>query len=809
MASHAGLHEVITRLKKPLRFAAGLDMQRLRVLKGLEKDINTILERSPGSETSLAGFKQVLEGLDSLPPKERKQRIQKLLAMLEELEGWSSEKERSHKRQQRSSITRALKELDTEVQYVKGVGPRLAERLERLGIYTVNDLILHIPTRYEDRREVKKIRDVHAGERATIVARIMDCGIARWGGRTRGYQMILYDDTGFINARWFHYSGDYLEKKFPRGQTVIATEVIRQAGRSLVMNHPELDVFDPEGDDVCDQTGVVPVYPLTEGLFQKTVRRIVRNALSTYKDSIPEFMPDKNLESRGFPCLADALHTVHIPPEDADLDEFNSHRSTAHQRLAYDEFFFLELGLALRRRGVTEEPAKPIPPAGDLTQRFRESLPFTLTNAQEQVIGEIRQDLERPHPMLRLLQGDVGSGKTVVAVLAALSAIEVGCQVAIMAPTEILAEQHYRTIRNMLAGLDIECVLLTGSVRGRERERMLSRIASGEVPLVMGTHAVIQEKVKFKSLALGIIDEQHRFGVIQRARLKAKGPEGATPHLLVMTATPIPRTLAMTVYGDLAVSVIKEMPPGRQPVVTRVYKDKQVKDVLFKVRKELEQGRQAYVVYPLVEESENMDLKNASDMAAYLQAKAFPDFRVGLIHGRLRSEEKEAVMRSFLEGDIHVLVATPVIEVGIDVPNATVMMIEHAERFGLSQLHQLRGRVGRGEYASSCYLVSAFTRSEDAWRRLKVMEKTNDGFKIAEEDLALRGPGEFFGTRQSGLPDFRVANIIRDMDVLQASRQDAFDLALRDPDLAEPGHELIATVLRRRWGKRLRLGSVG
>jgi len=808
MDANGGVKETIGRLKKPLQYAAGLDLQRLRVLKDLEKNINAILDQSPADRQHFKNFLNHLEGLDALSPPERQKRIADLLEILEKLEAGPSNRGKSPNRN-RPSLLRALKELDTEVQYVKGVGPRLADRLARLDIHTVNDLFFHLPNRYEDRRQVKKIRDIHAGERATIVAEIMDCGVAHWGGRRRGYQMILYDHTGFVNARWYHYNGDYLEKKFPRGETVIATEVIKQSGRSLVMSHPELDIYDPEGEDECDQTGVVPVYPLTEGIFQKTMRKVVRNALQTYGESIPEIMPEKMLASRQFPGLAEALRNVHLPGEDADLEAFNSHRSLYHRRLVYDEFFFLELGLALRRRGVVEEPALPINSSGEFTRRFVESLPFTLTSAQQQVVEEIKKDLSRPHPMLRLLQGDVGSGKTVVAVWAALEAIAAGCQVAIMAPTEILAEQHFRTISSMLEGLDVECVLLTGSVRGRDREAVLEKIAFGNIPLVMGTHAVIQEKVRFKRLGLGIIDEQHRFGVMQRARLKAKGPEGATPHLLVMTATPIPRTLAMTVYGDLAVSVIKELPPGRQPITTKVYKDKEVKDVFDKVRKELAKGRQAYVVYPLVEESETMDLKNAGDMSAYLQAKVFPDFKVGLVHGRLRSEEKEAAMRSFLAGETDVLVATPVIEVGIDVKNATVMMIEHAERFGLSQLHQLRGRVGRGEHHSRCFLVSGFTRSEDAWRRLKVMEKTNDGFKIAEEDLALRGPGEFFGTRQSGLPDFRVANIIRDMDVLQLAREDAFDLARRDPDLALPGHEQIAAVLKRRWGKRLRLGSVG
>lgn len=817
--------KVIRQLKKPLEYACGLDPERIKIIRGLGGSLTAILDNHPETKNAFQHFRSSLKGLDSLDGKEKMAKVIGLIRILDRMEksppARVPEKPEPPPKKLSPRELRIIKELaalETEVQYVKGVGPRLAERLSRLGIETVDDLLYHLPARYEDRRDMKKIREVAPGERATVLAEIVACGAALGRNRrSRGYNLLLHDGTGLITAKWFHYQGDYLERKFKQGQWVIASSMVKEFGKTLEMHHPDVEIVE---DVVSNESGemsihdsnlktIVPVYPLTEGLFQKTVLRITDNALDSYSGRIPEVLPRSIIEKRSLPGLEESLRAAHSPPEDADIAQFNDHTSVGHHRLAYDEFFFLELGLALRRRGMIEEPAVSIKPSGELVEKFRRSLPFALTSSQDKVISEILGDLARRNPMHRLLQGDVGSGKTVVALAAALAAIEAGYQVGIMAPTEILAEQHYRTVKNLLGGIGVEGVLLTGAVRGKARQSALDAIAAGDVPLVLGTHAVIQEKVKFNNFALGIVDEQHRFGVLQRAKFKAKGTGDTSPHLLVMTATPIPRTLAMTVYGDLAVSVIRQMPPGRTPIKTKLFRERDREKVYALVRKEVGRGRQVFVVYPLVEESEKLELKDASSMSKYFKEEAFSDLRVGLIHGKMKSVQKDAVMKEFLGGEIDVLVATTVIEVGIDVPNASMMVVEHAERFGLSQLHQLRGRVGRGDHQSQCLLLAQFTRSEDAWKRLQIMVKTLDGFKIAEEDLAIRGPGEFFGTRQSGLPDFRVANIIRDAEVLSQAREDAFELVKNDPRLEGPGHGLLRTLLRKRWGKRLRLGRVG
>jgi ATP-dependent DNA helicase RecG len=499
------------------------------------------------------------------------------------------------------------------------------------------------------------------------------------------------------------------------------------------------------------------------------------------------------------PPLADALRAVHFPETEAAF-------VAARRRIAFDDFLLLQLGLALLRARVTRARGVAMNPRGELTARLRATLPFALTRAQERVWGEIRADMATPHPMHRLLQGDVGSGKTVVAAMAVLTAVEAGYQAAVMAPTEILAEQHLMTFERLLAPLGVSIALLTSAVKGRERTERLRAAASGELHCVVGTHALVQEGVEFRRLGLAVVDEQHRFGVEQRARLRAKGEH---PDLLVMTATPIPRTLALTLYGDLDVSVLDELPPGRRPVVTVARTENARPRVYAFLRKEVGAGRQAYVIYPLVEESAALDLRAATAMAERLRTEVFPDLSVGLLHGRLPFAEKEVVMRRFKAGEIHILVSTTVIEVGIDVPNASVMLIEHAERFGLSQLHQLRGRVGRGPWKSYCVLMTGPNPTEDARGRIQAMTATHDGFKIAETDLALRGPGEFFGTRQSGLPEFRVADLLRDAKLLAEARQDALAIVAADPGLTDAPHRALRDALLARWRGKLALASAG
>ncbi len=532
----------------------------------------------------------------------------------------------------------------------------------------------------------------------------------------------------------------------------------------------------------------------------------MKSIVDGYTDGLWSPIPSQVVERQSLIDFQEAFRMVHFPADDVSIQSLNLHRSPGHRRIIFDEFFFLELGLAIRKRGVALEAGIAINEEGLLSSRLTGLFPFQLTRAQQRVLAEIREDMRKPHPMNRLIQGDVGSGKTAVALLASLDVIACGYQAAMMVPTEVLAEQHYSNLRRWVEPLEVGVALLTSSVKGSEREAIYESIQKGNVQLVIGTHAMIQESVEFQRLGLAIIDEQHKFGVVQRGLLRKKG---TNPHILVMTATPIPRTLAMTVYGDLDVSLVDEMPQGRMPVETKVFPESARQRVYRTLEEEITKGRQAFIVYPLVEESDKLDLKDATRMAEHLQAEIFPNFRVGLLHGRMTSEEKESIMTEFKNGGIQILVSTTVIEVGIDIPNATLMVVEHAERFGLSQLHQLRGRIGRGCYPSQCFLIAPYRSSEEARIRLRAMERTTDGFQIAEEDLNLRGPGEFFGIRQSGFPDFRVAHIVRDTPILLEARKEAFRLIEQDPDLSHPSHRGIREALMRRWSARLELTTVG
>jgi ATP-dependent DNA helicase RecG len=617
------------------------------------------------------------------------------------------------------------------------------------------------------------------------------------GRRRAPLVLLLRDESAYATATIF--GRGYLTRAFSRGQRLVLHGKVDRFNNKITIRVQDWEIVEAGEDEHLHAGRLVPVYSLTEGLAQRPLRRLMWQVLEEFASHIEETLPDAIRARRALPGLADAVRRAHFPATEPE-------REVAVRRLAFDDFLLLQLGLAILRSRTTRAQGVSMRPRGTLATRLRESLSFTLTAAQERVWDEIRADMAAPYPMHRLLQGDVGSGKTIVAALAVCTAVEAGYQAAVMAPTEILAEQHYQTFRRVLEPLGVRVTLLSSGLKGREAAGRRAAVAAGEIGCVVGTHALVQERVAFERLGLAVVDEQHRFGVHQRARLKGKGER---PDVLVMTATPIPRTLALTLYGDLDVSVLDELPPGRQPVKTVARTESKRAQIDEFLRGQIAEGRQVYVVYPLVEESELIDLKAATDMARQLQKEVFADCTVGLLHGRLTGEDKDAIMQRFKAGEIQVLVATTVIEVGIDVPNASVMLIEHAERFGLSQLHQLRGRVGRGPWKSYCILLTSGRLGEDAQRRVDAMVETNDGFKIAEVDLQLRGPGEFFGTRQSGLPEFRAADLLRDAPLLEEARREAMSIVAADPELRDPAHRGLRHALLTRWRGKLDLASVG
>jgi len=713
-----------------------------------------------------------------------------------------------------SELTTSIKRknLSIGMQLIKGVGPKLAEAFERLNIKTVEDALFLLPNRYEDRRELREVSRLRPGHTEVFEAIVISATVSSTRGGRKQYEVIVGDGTATVTLKWFNFNAVWMKKAWHPGRRGIFTGEVNQYGYHKEIHHPEVEWLAADEDiatvmarDPATYGRIVPVYPLTEGLHQKVMRHVMKQVVDSFAADVESYINQEILNRHHLIPLADALREAHFPSLEADMAQINSGATPAHHSLVFDEFFYLELGLALKRRGFTLEEGIAFEVNHKFTKPLLKLLPFSMTHAQRRVLSEIKEDMMAPFPMHRLVQGDVGSGKTLVALMAALVAVENGYQVAFMAPTEILAEQHFLTIHGWCEALGVKVVLLTASHKGKEREILLEQVASGEAEIIIGTHAVIQEKVEFYRLGLGIIDEQHRFGVLQRGILKRKGEN---PDILVMTATPIPRTLAMTVFGDLSLSVIDELPPGRTPITTMVFAESRRKQIYGVVRDEINSGRQAYIICPLVEESEKSDLKAAAQMAEELQAGAFPEFRVGLLHGRLKPEEKEAIMASFKANEINILVATTVIEVGIDVPNATVMIIEHAERFGLSQLHQLRGRVGRGGHSSQCILIASDRLSDDGVKRLRVMEATTDGFKIAEADLEIRGPGDFLGTRQAGLPEFRVASLLKDGRILEEARREAFTLIERDPELKLPEHERLKEEMVRRWGGRLELAGI-
>src|SRR5579871_5832808 len=641
------------------------------------------------------------------------------------------------------------------------------------GLLTVEDLLSYAPFRYEDRSNVKTIAELAPGEVATVIAEVKSSKLAGFRRRNLGLFEAVFTDSSRHNllGKWFH--GEYLADRFTPGQRValFAKVELDSYTGDLLMMHPEFEILSTANGDSEEglHTGrVVPIYEaagkITPRVFRSLLHNVLENAPSL-DDPLPAFLRER----MKLPARWPAIQELHFPPQDSDLRLLNNFRSPAQFRLIFEEFFWLECGLSLKREKARLRPGISFELNDRVREKIKLMLPFKPTGAQKRVLAEIATDMREAHPMSRLLQGDVGSGKTLVAAEAAVIAIENGYQTVLLAPTEILASQHHLYFKNLFQKLGYVVALLTGSATDREKSQLKKLMAEGLVHMAIGTHALLEENVQFKRLGLAVVDEQHRFRVMQRLKLFEKG---AHPDVLVMTATPIPRTLALTVYGDLDISVIDEMPPGRKPIVTKHVTEDQTERVYSFIKKQIDAGRQAYVVYPLIEESETQSMKAAQQMHQHLSEKVFPDISVGLLHGKLPTDEKESAMERFQRGEIQILVSTTVIEVGVDVPNATVMVIEQAERFGLAQLHQLRGRVGRGAEQSYCVLVTG--RLNDSGReRIRTMVESNDGFYIAEMDMKLRGPGEFFGTRQSGLPALRIANIIRDQEVLEIARNEA------------------------------------
>ena len=785
---------------RPLRFASQAGGRADRV-RDLEPTVRSALERTaelsipPDVKEALGRLRASLDAESG----EAAERSARLAAAERALGAWSD-----------PAWGRQLLERTPEV--LPGVGPRRASALARRGLRTVGDLLFHLPTRYDDRSRLAVIGELQVGLRATFVGEVQLADFVRRGRRGRMFQAVLGDGTGTVNLKWFR-AADGIQNTVKRGERLLVTGDVKRYRFSKEIVHPEVSRL-RDGVDPAVGLGIVADYGALDGVAPRTLRNTVEGAVEHYADLAEGWLPAEIVARHDLPDVATALRRIHRPEVGDEMGELLERRDPAFQRLILEELYLLEVGLVMRQEHRRAEPGMDLSIPDEREQELTARLPFELTAAQQRAWAEIRADLARPHPMNRLLQGDVGSGKTAVAWLAASAVAEAGHQSALMAPTELLAEQHARTLRALGAtppgdpnpASPLRFGLLTASQPRAATESLLAAAAKGEVDCLVGTHALVQRGVRFARLGLTIVDEQHRFGVLQRAALAGKGAGGLVPHCLVMTATPIPRTLALTLYGDLDLSVIDELPPGRSPIVTDVLRDGEGQRVLDLLRGTVARGEQAYVVYPLVEETERSDLRAATEQARRIEA-ALPEATVDLVHGRLDAAERSAVMSRFGRGETQVLVSTTVVEVGVDVSNATLMIVEHAERFGLAQLHQLRGRVGRGRAQGTCILLARGSTA-DSEARLRAMLETQDGFRIADADLRIRGPGEFLGTRQHGrLPDLRIADLLRDTRWVAEAREAALATVRADPGL-ERAVELFGAV-RRHWGERLDLAGVG
>ena len=859
------LQESLAQLSRPIQLASRTPSSQLTRFKNLGAYVSNhvlqLLETNifhPSVEANLLSLRQVFLDFDQhLTSNELQARLSEAQKLLTRLQDSSQPKSGNT---DSSSINRVsgnveqsldhrtmqygARELwDTPLQFAKGVGPARAELLKKLGVSTIEDAYWFLPWRYEDRSIISSICSLQPGMKATVRGTVKSTLMYRTSRRRlMVLKMVVDDGTGLLECVFFNQP--YLEKTFTEGVYLLVTGIVSIPGprkAQCQMRSPQYEIL--EADESLDQEvgKIIPVYHETRGITSRQLRRILLGLHHQFHHGVEETVPRSLSAKLGLPSLAESLVHLHFPDQEQDIDRLNDGTTPAHQRLAFEELLVLQLALSLRQQTMkTAVPGISFSVDNHLVSNLGANLPFSLTPSQEQVIQEIRNDMAQPKCMNRLLQGDVGSGKTIVALHAIVMACGSGYQTALMAPTEILSEQHYMTLARYFRALGVKAVLVKGGQTKRERSHILEQLHSGEAKIAIGTHALLQPDIHFAKLGLVVVDEQHKFGVLQRARLKEKGEP--RPDMLVMTATPIPRTLAMTVYGDLDVSAINQLPPGRKTVRTLLFRSGERKQAYALLRKEIEAGRQVYIVYPLVEESEKLDLQDAIKAAQKLQQKEFPTQKIGLLHGRMKSEEKQSIMDRFKEGHIHILVTTTVIEVGVDVPNATVMMVEHADRFGLAQLHQLRGRVGRGSQQAYCLLISGsinrslspapvpFSRKlpfgmdgpysrtvnpfskrpeQSARQRLEVLVNCSDGFALAEEDLKIRGPGDFLGVRQWGELDFRVADLIRDHELLVLARKMAAGLLQADPELTHSHNQLLKEAVFRRWGAKFELGSVG
>ncbi len=816
------LEHIVQLLARPIEFASRNSSALQSTVKNLGPFVSRRIMQAladeiypPGVETDLLALRQLFNDYDEgLALMERKRRLAGAKAILDRLRA-------TPLTPGPSPIASDLWNLP--VRFARGVGPQRAAWLEKLAVHTVEDALWFLPWRYEDRSIRTAIGDLAPGARATICGLIRHSDLKRTARRRMTIlDVTVEDSSGDLRAVYFNQP--YLEKLFKPGSRVMMSGMVsagRKGWTDLRMDAPQYEMLGEDDDTPLHVGRIVPIYHETRGFTSRQIRTLMKGLIDQYGIGLEEILPGSVRTRHQLPTIQTAIADVHFPQPQTDLEALERGTTPAHRRLAFEELFVLQLALALRQRSVKQETKRlRFDTATPLVSHVRALLPFRLTDAQERVLTEIQRDMASSRPMNRLLQGDVGCGKTVVAFIAMLIACGSGYQAALMVPTEILAEQHYHNLQRLIAALGLRVALLTSGGSAKARAAALKQIETGEANMVIGTHALIQKGVRFAQLGLAVIDEQHKFGVLQRKTLLGKGLH---PEVLVLTATPIPRTLAMTVYGDLDVSVIDALPPGRRPVRTWVFNEPQRRRAYQLLHDEVRAGRQAYIVYPLVEESEKVDLRAAIQAVERLQVM-FRSVRVGLLHGRMKAEERARTMASFKAGEIQMLVATTVIEVGVDVPNAAVMLVEHADRFGLAQLHQLRGRVGRGVQQSICLLLTSGGSEEGvkeqrrrksgggssslAGRRLEALVKSTDGFVIAEEDLRIRGPGEFFGVRQWGMPEFRAANLVRDAGILEQARQEAFALVQADPSLGDPRHQALRAVMLRRWKTKLDLGAV-